>query len=102
MYKIAAIGDRESVIGFLSVGIEIFEADSPKTAEQLVTRLSETGFGVIFITERLFSEMDGLDFYRDKMLPAIIPVTGIGGNTGIGTLRLHSAVERAVGSDILR
>lgn len=102
MYKIAAIGDRESVMGFLSVGIEIFEADSPKTAEKLVKRLFDTDFGVIFITERLFSEMNGLDFYRDKILSAIIPVPGIGGNTGIGTLRLHSAVERAVGSDILQ
>ena len=39
--------------------------------------------------------------YRDKKLPAIIPIPGVSGNTGIGIREIHSAVEKAVGSDIL-
>ena len=35
------------------------------------------------------------------MLPAVIPIPGVRGNTGIGTKRLSSFVEKAVGSDII-
>ena len=35
------------------------------------------------------------------MLPAVIPIPGVHGNTGAGLERVRACVEKAVGSDIL-
>ena len=36
-----------------------------------------------------------------QTIPAVIPIPGARGNTGIGSRRLSAFVEQAVGSDIL-
>ena len=43
-------------------------------------------------------ELDALD---GQMLPAVIPIPGVHGNTGAGLERVRACVEKAVGSDIL-
>ena len=35
------------------------------------------------------------------MLPAIIPIPGVTGNTGMGIKMVKKSVEQAVGSDII-
>ena len=37
----------------------------------------------------------------EALLPAVIPIPGVTGNTGIGVDRLKNSVEKAVGSDII-
>lgn len=102
MYKIAAMGDRDSIYGFASLGLSIFPEDSPNTAIHTLRKLSESGFAVIFITEQLASQIpQEIERYKDKPIPAIIPIPGITGNTGIGMKEVSSFVERAVGSDIV-
>ena len=39
--------------------------------------------------------------YQDQLLPAIIQIPGISGNTGDGVQGVKKSVEQAVGSDIL-
>ena len=46
-------------------------------------------------------EDDDIEHYRDMPLPAIIPIPGISGNTGVGMKNVSVSVERAVGSDII-
>ena len=53
MYKIAVIGDRESVYGFSSLGIDIYPAYSAEEAESLINKLAEENYAVIYITEAL-------------------------------------------------
>lgn len=102
MYKIAVVGDRQSIMGYGSLGLETFETDDAQSAAKTVVKLAESNFAVIYITEKLFSQIgDTVAMYRDKKLPAIIPIPGVSGNTGIGIREIHSAVEKAVGSDIL-
>lgn len=103
MYKIAAIGDRDSIYGFASLGVGIFPVDDSVQAVKTLRRISESGYAVIFITEALASQMQAeLDRYKDEPLPAIIPIPGVNGNTGIGMKQVSSFVERAVGSDIVK
>lgn len=40
--------------------------------------------------------------YRDKTTPALIPIPGVTGDTGIGMANISKAVEKAVGADILK
>ena len=49
MYKIAAIGDKESIYGFASLGLSIFPETDPVKAAHTVRRLAENGYGVIYI-----------------------------------------------------
>lgn len=39
--------------------------------------------------------------YQDQVIPAIIQIPGIAGNTGAGIAGVKKSVEVAVGSDIL-
>ena len=45
--------------------------------------------------------IDVLDRYKDEIQPAIILIPGKSGSLGLGESALQSAVERAVGADIL-
>ncbi len=49
MYKIAVVGDRESVCGFAALGLSVFFADEQAQAEKTVHTLAERGYGVIYI-----------------------------------------------------
>ena len=102
MYKIAAIGDRDSIYGFSSLGVSIFPVDDTLEAMKTIRRMSENGYAVIFITEKLASQIPSeIERYKDEPLPAIIPIPGVSGNTGIGMKQVSEFVERAVGSDIV-
>ena len=61
-----------------------------------------TGFGVIYITESLYEELqEEVAKEKEQRLPAIIPIPGIRGNTGQGMRDVKRLVEQAVGSDII-
>ncbi|MEG1550917.1 MAG: V-type ATP synthase subunit F, partial [Oscillospiraceae bacterium] len=52
--------------------------------------------------EALATEIDSeIERYKDLPIPAIIPIPGVTGNTGIGMKKVSEFVERAVGSDIV-
>ncbi|MBQ9067025.1 MAG: V-type ATP synthase subunit F [Clostridia bacterium] len=102
MYKIAVIGDKDSIYGFAAVGLEIFPCEEPQEAVRSIRKMAENGYGVIYITEKLASQIDNeLDTYRESPLPSIIPIPGTDGNTGMGLRNVSKFVEQAVGSDIL-
>ena len=102
MYKSGAMGDRDSIYGFAAAGIDILPADDGVAGTKLLKSVAED-YAVIFITEKLAADMDAeLTRFRDKTLPAIIPIPGVTGNTGIGMANISRAVEKAVGADILK
>ena len=91
MYKIAVMGDRDSIYGFAALGLEPFPFTDPAEAGKKMRQLAESGYAVIYITER----------YREADLPAIILIPGVSGNTGQGIMAVKKSVEQAVGSDII-
>jgi len=102
MYKIGVIGDTESILGFKAVGFDIFPANTPKEAGETLDRLAKNNYGVVYIVEDLAEKiLDVTDKYKDARLPAIIPVPGKSGSTGMGIANVKRSVERAVGADIL-
>ena len=101
MHRIAVVGDKESIYGFSSVGMEIFPADI-STGASLLRRLAAEGYGVIYMTEGLYAQLQKeIGAYLGAPVPAIIPIPGASGNTGIGMAQVKKSVERAVGSDII-
>lgn len=102
MYKIAVLGDYDSIYGFATVGLETFPVDDAQEAAVKLKRLVENQYAVIYITEGLASQIKReIEHYKDQMIPAIIQIPGIKGNTGAGVLNVKKSVEQAIGSDIL-
>ena len=102
MYKIAVLGDRDSIYGFAALGLEVFPVSSGDEGAKALRRLSEQDYAVIYITEALAHELGPeLERCRDSLLPAVIPIPGVHGNTGLGINMVKHSVEQAVGSDII-
>lgn len=102
MYKIGVIGDRESVLGFQAVGLDVFPAGDAEEAKKTLKRLDKEDFAIIYITEQFYQYMmKEVEEYTDSRLPAVIPIPGKDGSLGIGMTSVKKSVERAVGADIL-
>lgn len=102
MYKIGVIGDRESVLGFQAVGLDVFPASDAEEAKKTLKRLAKEDFAIIYITEQFYQYMmKEVEEYTDSRLPAVIPIPGKDGSLGIGMTSVKKSVERAVGADIL-
>lgn len=102
MYKIAVLGDKDSVLGFKALGLDVFPADSAEQARPILHRLAKEGYAIVYVTEQLAVGLSGeIDRYKDDLTPAIILIPGKEGSLGIGMDNIKTAVERAVGADIL-
>ena len=103
MYKAAVIGDYDSIYGFGALGLDVFPTDGDLTqAAHQLRRLCEGNYAVVYITESLAQELSHeLEHYSTAPLPAIIPIPGVTGNTGVGIRNVKHFVEQAVGSDII-
>jgi V/A-type H+-transporting ATPase subunit F len=104
MYKIAVMGDWDSIYGFGALGLDTVrvENNDPEQARKLLHTLSEQDYAVVYITEALAAAIPTeIDRYRTLPRPAVILIPGISGNTGEGLAAVKRSVEQAVGSDIL-
>ena len=102
MYKIAVIGEYDSIYGFAALGLDTFPVSDPDEAKQKLHKLAEGAYAVIYITEALAAVLEHeVVKYREEILPAIIQIPGVSGNTGGGVAGVKKSVEQAVGSDIL-
>ena len=102
MYKIAVVGDYDSIYGLQSSAAYICPVKSREETRDRLRRLAEGGYGIIYITEKAAAELGGaLDEYMEMRLPAVIQIPGVSGNTGAGVQGVKKTVEQAVGSDIL-
>ena len=102
MYRIAVLGDRDSIYGFAALGLDVYPVSDSETGIRTLRSLAERDYAVIYLTEALASQIPGeLERYREAPLPAIIPIPGVHGNTGMGIQMVKHSVEQAVGSDII-
>jgi V/A-type H+-transporting ATPase subunit F len=103
MYKIAAIGDKDSVGGLAALGMHVFPVEDGQAAKELLRKLAEGGYAIIYITEKFASQIPAeMDWFSEAFSPAVIPIPGVSGNTGMGLERISSMVEKAVGVDIFK
>ena len=102
MYKIGVIGDKDSVMGFLALGLTVFETSGAEQTAELIRHAAAEGYAALYITEQAAQDvMDVIDEYKDSELPAIILIPGIAGSLGIVMAGVKKSVEGAVGADIL-
>lgn len=102
MDKVAVIGDKDSVLAFRSVGLEVFDAVDAAAAKELIKELSRGEYAVIFITEEIAVKIaDVLKKAKTKPFPAIVPIPSVSGSNGFGMNGIKKDVEKAIGMDIL-
>ncbi len=102
MYRMAVLGDKDSIYGYAALGMEVCPVSDEAQAARKLRELAEGDYAVIYITEALAERVKGeIERYREQMLPAIILIPGVYGNTGAGIANVKKSVEQAVGSDII-
>lgn len=102
MFRVAVIGDKESIYGFSALGLDVFFVSEDDDALSQLKKLTQSDYTVIYITEQLAAELsDEIAKFSYKPSPAIIQIPGVTGNTGAGIAAVKKSVEKAVGSDII-
>ena len=102
MYRIAVIGDRDTVLCFRALGLEGVEAENAEDARRMLHKMAKENYAILYLTEQFAAELgDEIARYRDTLTPAVILIPGRSGSLGIGSANVRAAVEKAVGADIL-
>ena len=84
MYKIAVIGNRDSVLGFRVLGLDVFPTEDTDAGRRTLHRLAQEDYAVIYITEQLAQQLTAeIARYKDAPLPAVILIPGKTGSLGI-------------------
>lgn len=101
MYKIGVVGDKDSVLAFKSIGVEIFPVRDYKEARNTIEKMAKEHYGLIFLTEQLAKNLEEtIQKYKRKITPAIILIPSNQGILGIGMEEINKNVEKAIGSNI--
>ena len=102
MYKVAVMGDKESILGFSAIGMDIFPVYEAEEAKEIIHKLEAENYGIIYITEKLSLLIEReIERYRSKHIPAIITIPGNSGNMNIGANKVKEYAKKAVGIDIV-
>ena len=102
MYRVAVLGDSDSIFAFAALGFDTFSVKDEEEARQVLKSLIQGQYAIIYITENYEAKLtDMIAKYNTSCIPAILTIPGIFGNTNCGVLKVKKMVEQAVGSDIL-
>lgn len=102
MYKIGVVGDKDSILAFKALGIDVYPVVDSDEARKTVDKMAFENYAVIFLTEQLAQHLDEtIERYNRKMIPAIILIPSNQGTLNIGKQRISDNVEKAVGVNIL-
>ncbi len=99
--KIAAVGDRASVMIFNTVGVRTSYVSTVNEARKAVLDFVNDGVNVIFVTEVFIKEMDDLvEKYRQTAYPSLIPIPDSSGSLGLAEQKVIDNMEKAIGTNI--
>lgn len=103
MYKkIGVVGDKDSVLSFKAIGIDVFPVVEADEARRTIDKLAMEGYAVIFVTEQVAQNIDEtIERYNKVITPAVILIPSNQGSLNIGMKRIQENVEKAVGVNIL-
>jgi len=103
MYKkVGVVGDKDSVLAFKALGIDVFPVIEPEEARKTIDKLARDNYAVIFVTEQVAKNIEEtIQRYNKEILPAVILIPSNQGTLNIGMQRISDNVEKAVGVNIL-
>lgn len=99
--KMAIVGGGDSIMVFKAAGVDTFPAEDGKKAREVI-RKAARDHSIIFVTEDLAREIsDFLKRFDEEPYPVVLVIPSGNGSSGYGDEMLKSAMERALGVDIL-
>lgn len=99
--KVAIVGDGDSIMVFKAAGVATFPVSDEKSAKEALRRAAQE-YKIIFLTEEFARPLaEFLKRFDEEPYPVVLPVPSGKGSTGYGDELLKSAMERALGVDIL-
>lgn len=100
--KIGVVGDKDSVLAFKALGIDVYPVIEDDEAKKTIDTLARNNYAVIFVTEQVAQNIEEtIERYNKAVLPAIILIPSNQGSLNIGMQRISDNVEKAVGMNIL-
>ena len=51
-YKIAVLGDKDSVLGFKALGLDVYPAETVEEARKTLHTLAKGDYAVVYLTEQ--------------------------------------------------
>lgn len=98
---IAVVGDKDSVLAFKALGVDVFPVTNEDEAKERVHTLART-YSVIYVTEQVAIWADMyLKRYKARPYPVVVPIPAASGNMGLGARGIKANIEKAIGADIL-
>ncbi len=104
MYKIAVMGGSDTVTCFKALGFDCYAVDDAAGAAEVFRRVSspEAGYAIVYIEESCAQNLgDEIAEFKDNPALAVILIPGRDGSLGLGRAALASAVEKAIGFNII-
>ena len=99
--SIAVLGDKDSVLAFKAIGLDVFPVENETQAREKLHALARK-YSVIFVTEQVAEQASQLiERYKSRPYPVVVPIPSAEGNKGLGMQGIKSNVEKAIGADIL-
>jgi V/A-type H+-transporting ATPase subunit F len=97
--KVAFVGPYDLVSPFKSLGTEIIDSNG-KNIEEIKKEIESSGFAIVFVFESIFKELLKFEELIANPHINVVPIPGIEGSEGYGSVRIRDMVRRAVGMDI--
>ena len=102
MYKIGVVGDKDSVLAFKAIGIDVYPVIESEEARKTIDKMALNKYAVIFVTEQVAKGIEEtIERYNRETLPAVILIPSNQGSLNIGIQRIRDNVEKAIGVNIL-
>lgn len=102
IYKIGVIGDKDSILGFKTLGVTTFPVVDAREALSILKQVAKEEYAVLFITEEIVQHLqDPIAELNKRFLPVVVPIPNNKGTLGIGMDKIKESVEKAIGADIL-
>ena len=99
--KMAIVGNGDGIMVFKASGVATFPAEDEKKAREIIRKIAKD-YQIIFLTEDLARLLqDFLKRFDEEAYPVIVSIPSAKGGGGYGMEVLKSAMERALGVDIL-
>ena len=99
--KTAIVGNGDSIMVFKAAGVATFPAENEKKARDILRKVAKE-YQIIFLTEDLARPLkDFLKRFDEEAYPVVVSIPSSAGSDGYGMEILKSAMERALGVDIL-
>ena len=100
--KIGVVGDKDSILAFKALGIDVFPVVEADEARRAVDNCARNNYAVIFVNEQIDKDIEEtIARYNEELLPAVILIPSNQGSLNIGLKKISDSVEKAVGVNIL-